>query len=480
LEFRRSTFWQKSLAINILISILLTYLALNLVAIGWFMDIIIREQFQGADIVLKYTEFVFYYLTIDLLGRFVLQDVPILTVSPYLHLPIRRTKLFDYLLFRSLFNFFNLVPLLLMLPFFVKVVFTQLEGSAFVWLTGILLLVLLSNYLTFFLKKIFSVKPMVSLIFLALIGLIFYLDYSDNLSVSEAFGSLFFEIINNPIYLIVPGIVVFGVYLGDRGLMARYIYHEPKVKYLGRRYALSDSFSFLSRLGVTGTLIMLEIRLIFRNARPRTLAIMSVLMILYGLLVFQEGMEVGYGFLLIPSFMITGLFMLSHGQLVIAWDSSHFDFLLVNNVSSYDILKSKYQFFLGANTLFFICSLPYGLFGNIIFLVNTSMYLFNTGVTVYILLLLGVYNTKRVDLTKSAFMNYQGFSGMTYLAILPAMALPFLLFWPFSALGFPYLGFVFLAVIGAIGIALSGILIQKLATRLTSRKYIMSAGFRND
>jgi len=142
LEFRRSTFWQKSLAINILISILLTYLALNLAAIGWFMDIVIREQFPGADIVLKYTEFVFYYLTIDLLGRFVLQDVPVLKVSPYLHLPIRRTKLFDYLLFRSLFNFFNLVPLLLILPFFVKVASTQLDGLAFIWLTGILLLVL--------------------------------------------------------------------------------------------------------------------------------------------------------------------------------------------------------------------------------------------------------------------------------------------------------------------------------------------------
>jgi hypothetical protein len=230
---------------------------------------------------------------------------------------------------------------------------------------------------------------------------------------------------------------------------------------------------------VTGTLIILEIKLIFRNARPRTLAILSAVMILYGLLVFPSGMEVGYGFLLIPAFMITGLFMLSHGQLVLAWDSTHFDFLLVNNLSANDILRSKYQFFMGANTLFFILSLPYGLYGNIIFLVNTSMYLFNTGVTVYFLLLLGVHNTKRVDLAKSAFMNYQGFSGMTYLAILPAMALPFLLFWPISALGYPLLGFVFLAAIGIIGIALNGIIINKLAARLTQRKYIMSAGFRN-
>ena len=61
LEFRRSTFWQKSLAINIVISVLLTYLAMNLVALGWFMDMIIADQFPEADVVLKYTEFIFYY-----------------------------------------------------------------------------------------------------------------------------------------------------------------------------------------------------------------------------------------------------------------------------------------------------------------------------------------------------------------------------------------------------------------------------------
>ncbi|NNF33936.1 MAG: hypothetical protein HKN68_07495, partial [Saprospiraceae bacterium] len=134
MEYRRSSFWQKSLVINILLSILLAYLALNLVALGWFVDIIILEQFPGADVVLKYTEFLFYYFFLDLLARFVLQDVPVLTVNPYLHLPVRRTRLFDYLLFRSLFSFFNLVPLLLVLPFLVKVALIQLEGVAYVWL----------------------------------------------------------------------------------------------------------------------------------------------------------------------------------------------------------------------------------------------------------------------------------------------------------------------------------------------------------
>jgi hypothetical protein len=278
--------------------------------------------------------------------------------------------------------------------------------------------------------------------------------------------------------LVVPASLVAGTYFVDRTLLSTLLYKEASSN-IQKGRLLSDSFSFLSRLGVTGALVMLEIRLIFRNVRPRTLAIMSTLFLFYGFIMYRTGMETNFGFLLFPAFFLTGLFMYSHGQLILSWDSSHFDFFLVQNLTSKDILLSKYRLFLGVNTLFFIITLPYGLFDSNIYFVNTCMYLFNSGFTVFILLLVGVNSTKRVDLTKGAFLNYEGFSGMTYLAIIPAFGLPFLLYWPFSAMGYPLAGIGFIGFLGLIGIAMHKSIIIRLSEIMTRRKYKMASGYRN-
>ena len=46
----------------------------------------------------------------------------------------------------------------------------------------------------------------------------------------------------------------------------------------------SVDLSFLSRYGETGSLIRNELRLILRNKRPRTVAVIGLLFMLYGLL----------------------------------------------------------------------------------------------------------------------------------------------------------------------------------------------------
>ena len=200
LSIRRSSFWQKSRILNIVIIVVLTYFALNFVALGFVVDRILLDQFPDVDPVRKFTEYVFYYYLLDLLIRFLMQELPVISIAPYLHLPIKRSKIFNYLLSKSLVSFLNYFPLLIIIPFFLKAVVGSYGAIGSIsWLLAIVILIFFNNYLTFILKKLFAIRPAISLAFLLLIGAIIYLDETGRLGFSSFFSDQF--IFSNPNHL---------------------------------------------------------------------------------------------------------------------------------------------------------------------------------------------------------------------------------------------------------------------------------------
>jgi len=88
------------------------------------------------------------------------------------------------------------------------------------------------------------------------------------------------------------------------------------------------------------------------------------------------------------------------------------------------------------------------------------------------------FNTSRIDLGKSQFMNYQGTGITQFLVIIPVMGIPILVYMVFNYLGFPQYNFYALGIIGATGIAFNKYLIQLVANQFVKRKYKMAVGFR--
>jgi hypothetical protein len=91
---------------------------------------------------------------------------------------------------------------------------------------------------------------------------------------------------------------------------------------------------------------------------------------------------------------------------------------------------------------------------------------------------LATFNTKRVDLSKSSAMNYQGTTYKSFLIVLPIMFLPMLIVGTIST--FISLGAALgtLTILGFTGILLRKQLITICVNQFNRRKYKLAEGFR--
>jgi hypothetical protein len=236
---------------------------------------------------------------------------------------------------------------------------------------------------------------------------------------------------------------------------------------------------YFKSLGLTGEMIALEIKLMWRNKRTRMIIYLFPIFVLYGLFFYPQPIyREGFAFLIFVGFFITGGMMLSYINYAFGWESSYFDAILTSNIDFNKYLKVKFIFAILLSTICFIVTIPYVLFGWKILIVNISLYLYNIGFLLFILLYMSTFNKKRIDLARGAAFNYQGISAMNWLAILPGFLLPVILALPFRLAGYPYAGILFLGILGVTGLAFHKSLLKQIVKNLEKRKYIMAEGFR--
>jgi hypothetical protein len=106
--FWRSKNTGKSIAVRIVMSLLILYLLINVLVLGFFLDKVLAQAFPKDDLVVAFCGIILVYYLVDLLMRLQLQDLPTLRVQPYLQLPIKRNALVGYLAFTALLSYGHL------------------------------------------------------------------------------------------------------------------------------------------------------------------------------------------------------------------------------------------------------------------------------------------------------------------------------------------------------------------------------------
>ena len=112
----RSSFWQKNLAINIIISIFLFFMLLEIFAVGLFLEDILAKAAKNVTPEQLLDKGLIYYFLVTFMLRFFFQELPTMEITPLLHLPVKKSKISLFLNYRSLLSFFNFLPFLLFLP----------------------------------------------------------------------------------------------------------------------------------------------------------------------------------------------------------------------------------------------------------------------------------------------------------------------------------------------------------------------------
>ncbi|WP_192822553.1 DUF5687 family protein [Rufibacter sp. LB8] len=482
-EATRSSVWQKNLAVNLVLGFFMVLMLLYVVALSFFLDNIIEYYSPNGNAVEIVNRLLLYYFLVDLSLRFFMQELPVLSIQPYLHLPVGKGKLVHFILWKSITSLFNFLPLLLFIPFAVKVLPTAYGmGGAWLWVAGLFFLTLVNNFLTMYFKRQLVEKPMATAGFLLAVILLATADYLNYISLGKASGVFFNGLGTQPLWLLLPVALLAVVYWVNYQFMAAHTYPEEIRIRKQSKVGDSTEIGFLQRFGQVGTLISMEIKLIMRHKRTKSTVTMGTVLLAYGFLFYTNKMYTdGFAMLIFPGVFMTGILMMSYGQFVPGWQSAHFDALLTKRISPYTFYLSKFWMFVPTCAMAYLITLLYGLLpeiGGKIMLINTACFFYNIGINTFVILYLSTYNKKRMDLSKGSSFNWQGVGASQFIMMLPALVLPILIYLPFGLMGHPWWGIAAVGVVGLLGFIFHKQLLGVVVNRFQAQKYAIAAGFR--
>jgi hypothetical protein len=478
-ELTRSNFWQKSLIINIIIGFFMLIMFSYLVLLGLFIDEILTELYPEGDIFTIFNGGLLYYLGADLFVRFFLYSLPVINVESYLHLPIKKSKILSFILLKSTLNIFNVLPFLVLIPFALKVVKVDYSGTlAISWLVLMLIVILNNSFVLHYLKRRFIDKPVYMGIFALLMATIIVLDKFHVFSLSNYSSSLFNFLAFNPIYIVIPITILALVYgINYSYLRSRMTLEDINAKKLKKVDSLSR-VKYLDSFGELGEMILLELKLVWRNKRSRSIIMMSPMFLLYGLLFYPNEDMSSLGFLIFVGVFMTGGIMFNYGQYMLSWESNYFDGIIASNIDFQKHFRAKYIMIISTVIISYILTIPYVYFGTNVLLINTATFLFNLGFLSMLLMYFSSSSRKRMDMAKSSAFNYQGMGASNWIMILPFFLLPIVIWLPFKFLGLSEWGIGAIGFIGIVSLIFHKSLMKIVIKRFEQKKHLIAEGFR--
>lgn len=484
LQHQWKSFWRsrsagRNAAIQIIIGFFVLYLTAVAVFIGFSLDKILSEAFPGQDVIPVFMGFVLYYFSFDLIMRLIMQDLPTLAVQPYLTQNIKRSQLVRFLNIRSLFSIFVILPLFLFLPFIISTVSAKYGSLVSLSLAvTIFSLVIFNHFMALFIKRKTILSQWWLIGFFLVILLVAAADYFKIFSFREISTVVFMKVIKVPALCFVFIALAIASWYNNNIFLRKNFYLENLERSTGKKK--STDFSWLQRFGTYGDLISIDIKLILRNKRPRSLFLLSVIFLFYGFIFFKpENIKAGnLGILLVGSIFITGMFMVSFGQFLFAWQSSHFDGLMAANIQVKTYIKSKMMLLIFFSSIAFLLSLLYGFVSVILIPILIASWLFNIGVHSILTGFIGTRNYKGLDLSKRASFNYQGTGAAQWLYSLVILAAGAIIYLPFALLINKWAGIAAIGIAGIISLLMQDWWIDKITIEFKKHKYKMLEGFR--
>lgn len=479
LEFKRSPTLSRNIFQTILLGFFALYFILTMLGLAFALRPILEEDMPNQDLFFVMGGVIGYYFLVDLLMRFFLQKFPSLAVKPYLALPFKKSSLSHYILFRSLGSFFNSLPLFFLIPFFFKDILSAYPDTALNFALFSVGMILFNNYLSLWITKNLAVKTGWSGLVIVGIFLIFFLEYQGYFSLFEYLKNGMAVVLANPLLSVIPLLLTGGLYLFLHQFLKKELYLE-KTQSAQNLVGSNLSIGWFNRFGDAGKLMDLELKLILRSKRARAYLMMSMLMLFYPLFFTSMGEEVSESpyMLLIIGLFITGMVAINHGQIILSWNSLHFDLLMSRGHRIYDIFKGKYFFLALACVTTFMLGLPYVFFDPMIILFAAVMLLYNLSFSLFAYLFLASYTALRVDPNAGGAFSFDGFGVAHYLIIIPIMGIPFLLYFLGNQLGGMTGGLLAIAIPSVLMLLFYEKMLNGMVDNFKRNRYKIAAAFR--
>jgi hypothetical protein len=476
LQFRRSASFERELGLTIFIWILGLFLLSSIITLSLALPHLLTEQIpQAAEAPITFfCKLLVYYFFAELFLRYFMQKVPVLDIEPYLNLPIKRSSIAKFLLGKSLLSPLNLISLILTIPFALQIIQPEYGGTkTFMWLLFIFLTSIFLHFFNILFKKKLEDVAWVWAIIIALVGGNYLLSiYTDFDLLSPVAGGLE-AVLSYPSIITLPiGATVLMAVINYKFFTTNLYLEEIGTKTDSNSERYSEKLSFLGNYGLSGTLILEELRMIIRHKRTRSVIFLSLIFVGYGLIFFGNDNYKGTpGFFVFLGIFMSGLFAINYGQFLWSWNTNQMDFFFTKPLAMDTWIKSRYQLVLASVVISSILAIPYVYFGWEALAVVLTGSFYNAGVNIPLMMRLSLWGPKPIDLNKGAFMNYQGTGAAQWLMGLPLFLGPFVFYTPVYYLAGHMAGLGAVAAAGIIGLSLRDYFIRQIAKALQNKKY---------
>ncbi|RUA17829.1 MAG: hypothetical protein DSY83_03430 [Flavobacteriia bacterium] len=424
--------------------------------IGWFLLMgygiyFFLEDAGLGDPLRVVNRFMVYYLTFDLVFRYMLQKMPVTNIKPLLYLPFKKSQVVNFSLGKTVVSFFNWSHAFFFIPFSVVLLtkdypFAQVVG----WHLAMMAIIYCNNFINVMVNN----KDTVFYIFAGVIilaGVSQYYEWFDITLYAQPIFDYFYDM---PWTAIVPWVLLLGLYFLAFGYFKKHMYLDGG---LAKKHTevRTENLDWLNRFGNLGTFLKNDIKLIKRNKRSRTAVLTGFFFIFYGLLFFTGAIEAYDGpfWKIFAGIFVTGGFLFSFGQYVPSWDSSYYPLMMSQNIKYREYLSSKWYLIIIATVISTILATFYVYFGWEAYAAVLVGAIYNIGINSYLVLWGGAYVKTPIELTsnKKAFGDKQAFNAKTLLLTLPKLLLPMVIYAIGHFLISPLAGYLFVAAFGLMG-----------------------------
>ncbi len=480
-QFFRSATMGKSIALKILMGFFALYFMATFLILGVALYPLLKEIYPDKDPFIIVNGFIFFWILGDLMIRFFFQKLPVMSVKPLLTLPIKRSSVVNFVLGKSMFSFFNFLPLFAVIPFGITLLFKDYNaGSVVTWMVLMVIISLINNFLNFIIESLSAETELSFLPIIVVIATLYGLNHFDIINISDSLSQGIIAITENPLFILIPiGFIVVLYFLNFKILRQKlFLDHSLKTKI---QEVSTANLDWTNKFGDIAPFMQLDLKLLWRNKRPKSSVWMLGLGLMYGLFFYPNPMYQDqvwlYAFI---GIFVTGIFLINFGQFIPAWDSGYYKLLMSQNIKYQQYLKSKYTLMTLSVIILFVLSIPYVYFGWKILLAHFAAAVYNIGVNTYVILLGGSFNRKKIDLNQRAAFNFQGTGAVQWIIGLPLMLLPMGIFAAAYFLFNFEVGIAVLVALGLLGIVFHQKLMAFITEKYLDSKYKMIKAFSED
>ncbi|MEE1961638.1 DUF5687 family protein [Allomuricauda taeanensis] len=449
-SFYRSASFKTEIWFKILMALGALYFIAVFLGLGFGAYFMIDEAGWG-DPLRVVNRFMVYYLTFDLVFRYMLQKMPVTNIKPLLYLPFKKSQVVNFSLGKTVVSFFNWSHAFFFVPFSVVLL---TKGYPFAQVVGWHLAMMAIIYCNNFINVMVNNKDAVFYVFAGLVilaGISQFYQWFDITLYAQPIFDYFYDM---PWTAIVPWALLLILYFSAFGYFKKHMYLDGG---LAKKHTevRTENLDWLNRFGNLGTFLKNDIKLIKRNKRSRTAVLTGFFFIFYGLLFFTGAIEAYDGpfWKIFAGIFVTGGFLFSFGQYVPSWDSSYYPLMMSQNIKYREYLSSKWYLIIIATVISTILATFYVYFGWEAYAAVLVGAIYNIGINSYLVLWGGAYVKTPIELTsnKKAFGDKQAFNAKTLLLTLPKLLLPMVIYAIGHFLISPLAGYLFVAAFGLMG-----------------------------